>query len=168
MNRVELVGRLTKDVETRKTASGLSVANFTVACDRRKSKDAAEGEPTADFIACVVWRQGADYLGDYGRKGDQITVEGRIQTRNYEQDGRRVYVTEVAANEVHLLGGRKNDFDVAREQYEQKEEQQQKTTKSARRNGPPTLNGQAINTEDAFGYDDTLPSIDPERDLQFY
>ena len=166
MNSVSLVGRLTKDIETKKTSSGLSVASFTVACDRRKSKEAAEGEPTADFISCVAWRQSADFLGDYARKGDRIGVRGRIQTRNYDdKDGRKVYVTEVVADEVELLTGkneRKNDFDVAREQYEAREqEQQQKAAKSARRNGEPKLNGKPINM------DDTLPSINPDE-LPFY
>ena len=70
MNRVELVGRLTKDVEVRKTQSNLSVASFTVACDRRVSRDQQnQGQQTADFISCVAWRQTADFLGSYARKG---------------------------------------------------------------------------------------------------
>ena len=91
INRVVLVGRLTKDVEVRKTGTGLSVASFTVACDRRGSRD-AQGQSQADFINCVAWRQAADFLGQYARKGALVGVEGRIQTRNYDdKDGKKVY-----------------------------------------------------------------------------
>ena len=83
INRVVLVGRLTRDVEVRKTQSGLSVAQFTVACDRRgRSQDNAQ--QTADFISCVAWRQPADFLGQYARKGALIGVDGRLQSRSYE------------------------------------------------------------------------------------
>ena len=91
INRVVLVGRLTRDVEVRKTTNGLSVASFTVACDRRQRRD-AQNQQTADF------------LGQYARKGALVGVEGRIQTRNYDgQDGRKVYVTEVLCDTVQLL-----------------------------------------------------------------
>ena len=105
INRVILVGRLTKDVEVRKTQSGLSVAQFTVACDRRFSRqDSNNNQQTADFINCVAWRQSADFLGSYARKGNLVGVEGRIQTRNYDdKDGKRVYVTEVVCDNVSLL-----------------------------------------------------------------
>lgn len=104
INSVVLVGRLTKDVELRKTQSGLSVASFTIACDRRLSQEQKNnGEQSADFINCVAWRGSADFLGKYARKGDTVGVEGKIQTRNYDRDGQRVYVTEVLANSVNLL-----------------------------------------------------------------
>lgn len=103
INRVVLVGRLTRDVEVRKTTNGLSVASFTVACDRRQRRD-AQNQQSADFISCVAWRQTADFLGQYARKGALVGVEGRIQTRNYDgQDGRKVYVTEVLCDTVQLL-----------------------------------------------------------------
>lgn len=102
INHVVLVGRLTKDVEVRKTASGISSAMFTVACNRRFSRG-QDGQQQADFINCVAWRQTADFLGQYARKGALVGVEGRIQTRNYERDGQRVYVTEVVADNVQLL-----------------------------------------------------------------
>ena len=106
INRVVLVGRLTKDVEVRKTQSGLSVASFTLACDRRFSSN-NQSQQTADFINCVAWRQSADFLGSYGRKGMLVGLDGRIQTRNYDgQDGRKVYVTEVVADSVQLLESR--------------------------------------------------------------
>lgn len=104
INSVVLVGRLTKDIELRKTQSGLSVASFTVACDRRLSQaQKNNNEQSADFINCVAWRGSADFLGKYARKGDTVGVEGRLQTRSYDRDGQRVYVTEVLANSVNLL-----------------------------------------------------------------
>nr|DAU33147.1 MAG TPA: Single strand binding protein [Caudoviricetes sp.] len=104
INNVVLVGRLTKDVEIRKTQSGLSVASFTVACDRRLSQEQrSNNEQSADFISCVAWRGSADFLGNYAHKGDTVGVEGRIQTRSYDRDGQKVYVTEIVANSVSIL-----------------------------------------------------------------
>lgn len=104
INRVVLVGRLTRDVEVRKTASGLSVATFTVACDRRMARGQdGNNQQSADFISCVAWRQVADFLGSYARKGALVGVEGRIQTRNYDRDGQKVYVTEIVCDTVNLL-----------------------------------------------------------------
>lgn len=104
INNVVLVGRLTKDVEVRKTQSGLSVASFTVACDRRLSQEQKNNnEQSADFISCVAWRGSADFLGQYSHKGDTVGVEGRIQTRTYDRDGQKVYVTEIVANSVSIL-----------------------------------------------------------------
>lgn len=101
INRVILVGRLTKDLELRKTPSGASVVSFTVACDRRFKQD---NQPTADFINCVAWNKVADLMSQYLHKGSLIGVEGRIQTRTYDgQDGKRVYVTEVIADSVQFL-----------------------------------------------------------------
>ena len=107
INRVVLVGRLTKDVEVRKTQTGLSVASFTVACDRRTSRSQDGNQQTADFINCVAWRQPADFLGQYARKGALVGVEGRIQTRSFDrQDGTKQYVTEVLCDNVNLLGSK--------------------------------------------------------------
>ena len=104
INRVVLVGRLTRDVEVRKTASGLSVATFTVACDRRIARGQdGNNQQSADFISCVAWRQAADFLGSYAHKGALVGVEGRIQTRNYDRDGQKVYITEVVCDTVNLL-----------------------------------------------------------------
>lgn len=104
INNVVLVGRLTKDVEIRKTQSGLSVASFTIACDRRLSQEQRNNnEQSADFISCVAWRGSADFLGNYAHKGDTVGIEGRIQTRTYDRDGQKVYVTEIIANSVSIL-----------------------------------------------------------------
>ena len=101
INRVVLVGRMTKDPVLRKTGTGASVTSFTVACDRRIK---TEGQPTADFINCVCWNKVADNTAQYTHKGSLVGVEGRIQTRSYDdQSGRRVYVTEVVADSVQFL-----------------------------------------------------------------
>ena len=101
LNRVVLVGRMTKDPVLRKTGTGASVTSFTVACDRRIK---TEGQPTADFINCVCWNKVADNTAQFTHKGSLVGVEGRIQTRSYDdQSGRRVYVTEVVADSVQFL-----------------------------------------------------------------
>lgn len=106
INRVVLVGRLTRDVEVRKTQSGLSVASFTIACDRRGQKN-PDGSSQADFLSCVAWRQSADFLGQYARKGAMVGVEGRLQSRSYDrQDGTKAYVTEVVCDNVNILESR--------------------------------------------------------------
>lgn len=103
MNSVQLTGRLTKDPEAKQTQTGLSVCSFTLAVDRHVSKN-AQVQQTADFIQCVAWRQSADYLTGYGKKGDMVELEGKIQTRNYDdRDGKKVYVTEVVANNLSLI-----------------------------------------------------------------
>jgi len=101
INRVVLVGRLTKDPVLRKTANGASVTSFTLACTRRFKQ---EGQPDADFINTVVWNKTADSVSQYTHKGSLVGVEGRIQTRSYDdQSGKRVYVTEVVADSVQFL-----------------------------------------------------------------
>ena len=108
INRVVLVGRLTKDVEVQKTKSGISVSNFTVAVNRMTKDDGA------DFISCITWKQSADFLGKYAKKSALIGIDGRIKTRNYEdKDGKKVYVTEVSCENVRLLDGRKQEEDTA-------------------------------------------------------
>ncbi len=104
VNHVVLVGRLTKDVEVRKTNSNTSVCSFTVAIDRRFQSQ--QGGQTADFINCIAWRQAADFLGNYASKGTIVSVEGRIQTRNYDGQNGKVYVTEVVADNVQIISNR--------------------------------------------------------------
>ena len=103
INRVVLVGRLTKDPVLRKTTNGASVVSFTVACNRLFKQ---EGQPEADFNT-VVWNKTADSVAKYTHKGSLVGVEGRIQTRSYDdKDGKRVYVTEVVADNVRFLDSR--------------------------------------------------------------
>ena len=101
INRVILVGRLTRDPELRKTQSGASVVSYTIAVNRRVQ---TPGQPDADFINCVAWNKTADLMAQYLHKGSLIGVEGRIQTRSYDnQQGQRVYVTEVITDSVQFL-----------------------------------------------------------------
>ncbi len=102
MNRVVLVGRLTKDPDLRYTPNGVPVANFTLAVNRTFTNQ--QGEREADFINCVVWRRPAENVANYLKKGSLAGVDGRLQTRSYDdQDGKRVYVTEVVADSVQFL-----------------------------------------------------------------
>jgi single-strand DNA-binding protein len=102
MNRVVLVGRLTKDPELRYTPSGVAVANFTLAVNRAFTNQ--QGEREADFINVVIWRRPAENVANFLKKGSLAGVDGRVQTRNYEgQDGKRVYVTEIVAESVQFL-----------------------------------------------------------------
>lgn len=102
INNVVLVGRLTKDPDLRYTASGTAVASFTLAVNRDFKN--ADGEQEADFINCVIWKKAAETLANHVKKGQQIDIVGRIQTRSYEnQEGQRVYVTEVVADRFHFL-----------------------------------------------------------------
>ena len=101
INHVVLTGRITKDPELRKTQSNLSVCSFTVAVNRKTKNE--NGEYEADFINCVAWRQSADFLTSYGRKGDIVSVEGTIQTRSYDGKNGKTYITEVVADSVQLI-----------------------------------------------------------------
>lgn len=105
INNVVLVGRMTRDAELRYTQSNQAVATFTLAVNRNFKNQ--NGEREADFISCVIWRQSAENLANWAKKGALIGITGVIQTRNYEnQQGQRVYVTEVIANSFQLLESR--------------------------------------------------------------
>ena len=105
INNVVLVGRLTKDVELRYTPANQAVATFTLAVNRAFKN--ANGEREADFINVVIWRQAAENLANWAKKGALLGVTGRIQTRNYENaQGQRVYVTEVVADNFQMLESR--------------------------------------------------------------
>ena len=105
LNKVILIGRTTRDVDFRRTTSGTPVATFTLALDNRfVLKD---GKPTTDFINCVAWNKTAETMDKYVKKGMLIAVEGRLQTRNYEnKDGNKVYVTEVVCDNMRMLESR--------------------------------------------------------------
>ncbi|EEJ71741.1 single-stranded DNA-binding protein [Lactobacillus ultunensis] len=107
INRVVLVGRLTRDPELRTTGSGISVATFTLAVDRQFTN--SQGERGADFISCVIWRKSAENFCNFTSKGSLVGIDGRIQTRSYDnKDGQRVYVTEVVVDNFALLESRKD------------------------------------------------------------
>lgn len=102
LNSICLVGRLTKDVDLRYTPSNVAVATFTLAVNRTFKNE--NGEHETDFINCVMWRQQAENLANWAKKGALIGITGRIQTRSYDnQQGQRVYVTEVVAEQFKLL-----------------------------------------------------------------
>ena len=102
MNNVTLIGRVTKDIETRLTTTQKTVARFTLAVNRRTKDD------EADFINCQVWGKTAENMEKYVHKGDKIGLTGRIQTGSYEKDGHRVYTTEVVVETLEFLENKRN------------------------------------------------------------
>ena len=140
MNNVSLLGRVVRDIELKYTGNGTAVANFTIAVDRRFKN--ADGEYDTDFINIVVWRQSAEFVSEYFKKGSPIAVEGSIQTRNYENnEGRKVYVTEVVADNVGF---------VPRDNSQQQSQQQNQQT-----NNNPFANADFNSNEDPFESNDT-------------
>lgn len=158
INRVVLVGRLTKDIEVRKTTSGISTTSFTLACNRRyTSKDS--NAQTADFINCVAWRQQADFLGSYAHKGNIVGVEGRIATRSYDGQNGKVYVTEVVCDSVQLIGNNNSQRD-----------NNQSYGNQSYGNINPSREPAAYNPNDIYDDDfSNTPSLDiSSDDLPFY
>ena len=157
INSVTLVGRLTKDIELRKTSSNTSVCNFTVAVDRRFQSQ-QQGGQSADFISCIAWRQSADFLAQYAGKGTIVGVEGRIQTRSYDGQNGKVYVTEVVADNVQIISNRNGTNATANNSY-----------------SAPVTNNQTFTPSVDPGYDSmdddfsNTPSLDiSSDDLPFY
>lgn len=102
MNSAHLIGRLTKEVDLKFTSTGIAVGTFTLAVNRSFSNQ--NGEREADFINSVIWRKSAENFSNFTRKGSLVGIEGRLQSRNYEnQQGQRVYVTEIIVEQFHLL-----------------------------------------------------------------
>ena len=113
INNVSLVGRLVRDPDLRKTQSNQSVCSFTIAVNRDYKKK--DGKYEADFIGCLAWNQSADFITQYARKGDEVGIKGRIQTRSYEdQNKKTVYITEVLAEHI-CIGSRKDGENVGRQ-----------------------------------------------------
>lgn len=138
MNLVAVAGRLAKDIELRKTQSDLSVVSFAIAVDRIQN-----GQKVADFIDCVAWRQSAEYLAKYAKKGDLVLVEGSLQTRKYQRnDGTNAKAVEVVASRVQAI---------PRESHEEPHEEPQPTVEETK----PIMQDQ-----NTFGFE-------PE-DLPFY
>jgi single-strand DNA-binding protein len=109
LNKVVLAGRLTNDPELKQTASGVSVMSFTIAVNRRyaSKNDQGESQNQADFISVVAWRNTAEFIAKYFRKGSAICITGSIQTRNWQdQQGQRRYTTEVVADEAMFVDSR--------------------------------------------------------------
>lgn len=114
MNKAILCGRICTDIEFKKTSNDVSVCRFKIAVQRRFKN--TEGNYDADFISCVAWRSNADFIDKYFTKGKGINVVGSIQTRTYEKDGNKVYVTEVMVDEVGFPVASKNDSEQSAEQ----------------------------------------------------
>ena len=107
INRVVLTGRLTRDPELKTTQSGLSVATFTLAVNRQYTN--SQDERGADFISCVIWRKAAENFCKFTSKGSLVGIDGRIQTRTYDdKNGQKVYVTEVVVDNFSLLESKKD------------------------------------------------------------
>ena len=125
INRVVLVGRLTKDPDLRYTPSGAAVARFTLAVNRTFTN--GQGEKETDFINCTVWRKQAENTANFLKKGSLAGIEGRIQTGSYEEtDGKRVYTTEVVADSVQFLEP-KNSASKTEERSEEPPEKKRET-----------------------------------------
>lgn len=153
MNRVVLVGRLTRDPDLRYTPTGVAVANFTLAINRPFTNQ--DGNREADFINCVVWRRPAENLANYMKKGNQVGVDGRLQSRSYEgQDGKTVYVTEVVADSVQFLEskGASQGQDTSGFQqnqgYSQNQNRQQSQQSSPNQGNPFSNAGEPIDISD--------------------
>lgn len=140
INRVILIGRLTKDPELKYTSSGAAVGSFSLAVNRQFTN--ANGDREADFINCVIWRKSAENFANFTHKGSLVGIDGRLQTRNYEnQQGQRVYVTEVVVDNFSLLEKRASDNSNAN----QTQSGNNKTNKPA---DSVANNGQAIDISD--------------------
>ena len=138
INKTILVGRLVKDAELRYTSTGVAVANFRMAVNRPFSNN--NGEKEADYINCITWRKQAENLSQFTQKGDMIGIDGRIQTRSYDNnDKQRVFVTEVVADSVQFLQTKGN-----------KNGQTQTQNSSAPQQSPPSQ----MEPMDDFGVDD--------------
>lgn len=105
MNKIIIMGRLTKDPELAYTTTEKAYCRYSVAVPRKFKQ---EGQPDADFINCISWGKGAEFVSKYFTKGQQIAITGRIQTGSYEKDGKRIYTTDLVAEE-HFFCGSKGD-----------------------------------------------------------
>jgi len=105
MNKVILIGRLTRDPDLRNVGNNIAVCRFTLAVDRPYRSNNGANEATADFFNIVVWRTQAENCGKYLQKGRQCAVVGRIENRSYDKDGEKHYLTEIVAENVEFLGG---------------------------------------------------------------
>lgn len=123
INRVILVGRITKDPEVKTTQSNIPVVSFTIAVNRQFTDES--GNRQADFIQCVMWRKPAENMGKYVRKGNLLGIDGRIQARQYESDNGMRYVTEVICDSVQFLEAKGEQQS---EEYNEEQAEQVKRT----------------------------------------
>ena len=143
MNQTCLIGRLTKDVELKHTPANQAVAQFTLAVNRTFKN--ANGERESDFINCVIWRKPAENFANFVKKGALIGITGRIQTRNYEnQQGQRVYITEVIAENFQMLESRNQQQGQQQAQPQQATQQQAKQPDPFSGGAPMDLNDDSL------------------------
>lgn len=141
INRVILIGRLTKDPELKYTSSGAAVGSFNLAVNRQFTN--ANGDREADFINCVIWRKQAENFANFTHKGSLVGIDGRLQTRNYEnKQGQRIYVTEVVVDNFSLLEKRASDNSNTNQTQAGSNQTQSKPT------DPFAGNGRAIDIND--------------------
>ena len=156
INLVIFTGRLTRDIDLRKTSTGKSCVNFNVACDRGKDKD---GNDKADFINCVAWEKTAETLAKYAKKGSRVAVQGRVQTRNYEGKNGTEYITEILVTFIKLFDFRQEEN---AQEYTHPRSKPEVRDESVR-NIQQTLGGDAFPNRDEYG------NIEVETDdLPFY
>ena len=161
INSIVLTGRLTRDVDLRYTQSGTAVGTFTLAVDRQYKRD---GEPTADFINCVIWRKSAENLANFTRKGSLVGVEGHIQTRTYDNNqGQRVYVTEVVVENFALLESK--NAQAAPDATNQPQSAPQQTGGNSYQSQPKTAGTEPQASNDPFASNGK--SVDISDDLPF-
>ena len=147
INRVVLVGRMTKDPELRRTAKGEPVTSFTLAVNRNFKN--AQGNTDADFVNCIIWHKSAENVERYCSKGSLVGVEGRIQTRTYDNNqGQKVYVTEVICDSVQFLNTKQQDQAPMNTQKVQQLASDEQTRNSAVGNYPDNFNTYEIMDED--------------------
>ena len=143
INNVTLIGRLTKDVELKYTPANQAVAQFVLAVNRTFKN--ANGERESDFINCVIWRKSAENFANFVKKGALIGITGRIQTRNYEnQQGQRVYITEVIAENFQMLESRNQQQGQQQSQPQQATQQQAKQPDPFAGGAPTSLNDDSL------------------------
>ncbi len=105
MNKVTLIGRVTKEIEVKYTSQGTAFASFSLAVDRKKDKD---GNKQTDFIPCVAWSKLAEVIGQYVHKGNRLAVDGRLQSRQYESNGQKRTAYDVVVNDIDFLEPKSN------------------------------------------------------------
>lgn len=150
MNSVQLIGRLTKDLDLRYTQSGKAVATGTLAVNRRFKN--ASGESEADFIQIQIWDKSAENLANFTRRGSLVGITGRIQTRNYEgNDGKRVYITEVVADNFTLLEPKQTTEQRPRESTRERQQEQKRSNYNDFNNTPDPFgsHGDSIHIDDS-------------------
>ena len=153
INNVVLVGRVVKELDLKYTSSGTAVGTFSLAVNRQFTNQAGERE--ADFISCVIWRKSAENMANFTRKGSLVGITGRIQTRNYDnQQGQRVYVTEVVADSFTLLEPKQTTEQRPRESTRERQQEQKRSNYNDFNNTPDPFGGHG---EPYDVSDDSLP-----------